>query len=265
IETDYRLYRNLAIGTGANNWLTIRLDGEGGSFSRDAIGTRVYLSTDDGQTQMQEVKSGSSIGAGNDLALHFGLGAADVTSVLVRWPDGITETLTDVPVNRIWELSYLPADMALSPTSISSNQGVNTVISRTLNLSSTGGRDVIWRIEEDGRTVSGESAPCDTTSDIPWLDVLPSSGATVSGQTSRVEAAFDSTGLLAGAYTGYLCVLSNDPNEPLVIVDVEMIVEPPTDVNLSSFSAAKQIGILPVLLGFLLVLSLAGIRSRFNR
>ena len=69
------------------------------------------MSIDDGRTQMQEIKSGSSIGAGNDLALHFGLGETSVLSATVRWPDGSEETFDEVPVNQIWELSYLQADI----------------------------------------------------------------------------------------------------------------------------------------------------------
>jgi len=101
----YVLYRNTGAEGGANNWINIRLFG-GGDINRDAIGARVYITTDDGRTLLQEVKCGSSLGAGNDTALHFGLGAASISEILVRWPNGVEETLQDVAVNQFLEVTY---------------------------------------------------------------------------------------------------------------------------------------------------------------
>ena len=69
----YVLYRNTGAEGKANNWINIRLVGSGG-INRDAIGARVYITADDGRVLLQEVKCGSSLGAGNDTALHFRLG-----------------------------------------------------------------------------------------------------------------------------------------------------------------------------------------------
>ena len=44
--------------------------------------------TTDGRTLMQEVKSGSSLGSGNDTTLHFGLGKSTVNELSVVWPNG---------------------------------------------------------------------------------------------------------------------------------------------------------------------------------
>ncbi|MDE2852919.1 MAG: CRTAC1 family protein [Chloroflexota bacterium] len=101
----YVLYRNTGADGGANNWINIRLIGDG-DINRDAIGARVYIRTDDGRTLLQEVKSGSSLGAGNDTALHFGLGDAGIRELLIRWPNGVEETLRDVAVNQFLEVAY---------------------------------------------------------------------------------------------------------------------------------------------------------------
>ena len=101
----YRLYRNTGAEGKGNNWLNVRLRG-GGAINRDAIGSRVYLKTDDGRELMQEVKAGSSLGAGNDMALHFGLGAAAVSELRVRWSNGAEARLTDVSVNQFLEVEY---------------------------------------------------------------------------------------------------------------------------------------------------------------
>lgn len=100
---DYRLYRNVS-ATSAH-WIALRLVG-GGSVNRDAIGARVHVTTTDGRTLMREVKCGSSLGAGNDLTLHFGLGDADVDEVRVVWPDGTTTIPEGLGADRMWEVAY---------------------------------------------------------------------------------------------------------------------------------------------------------------
>ena len=66
---------------------------------------------------------------------------------------------------------------------------------------------------------------CDLPSDIPWASVSPSSGTTPGGDSSTVGVTFDATGLTPGdTYNGNLCVTSNDPVTPLVIVPLTMTV-----------------------------------------
>lgn len=101
----YALYRNAALGANDNQWLTIRLVG-GGAVNRNAVGARVYLTTTDGQAQMQDVICGSSLGAGNDLALHFGLNKASISIVRIVWPDGTESVLKDTAPNQILRISY---------------------------------------------------------------------------------------------------------------------------------------------------------------
>ena len=68
----------------------------------------------------------------------------------------------------------------------------------------------------------------------------PISGTTASGLATDVTVTFDSTGLVAGTYTGNLCIFSNDPdagpgNETeLVVVPLTLTVESPTAVLLLS-------------------------------
>ena len=109
----YRLYHNEGLTGAGNHWLTVRLVGAG-PVNRDAVGARVYVATNDGRTQMQEVKSGSSLGAGNDTALHFGLGAATAEELTVVWPNGLTRSLSNVPADQIWRVGY-PAEVSGLP------------------------------------------------------------------------------------------------------------------------------------------------------
>ncbi|MAZ52775.1 MAG: hypothetical protein CMO31_02010 [Trueperaceae bacterium] len=55
---------------------------------------------------MQEVKSGSSFGAGNDTALHFGLDNNTNPTVAIIWPDGTQETFTNIATNRTWNIIF---------------------------------------------------------------------------------------------------------------------------------------------------------------
>ena len=93
------LFRNSAYAGKRNNWITIELEG-GGEIDRDAIGTRVSVFTDDGLRQMRELKSGSSLGAGNEMALHFGLGDAEIERLIVSWLNGDYHEYTNVPLNQ---------------------------------------------------------------------------------------------------------------------------------------------------------------------
>ena len=66
---------------------------------------------------------------------------------------------------------------------------------------------------------------CSSPSDLPWVSVDPTSGTTAPAATSTVDVTFDSTGLTAGLYEGFLCINSNDPDEDPVEVPVSLTVE----------------------------------------
>ena len=98
-------------GGGENHWLTLRLRGrmavDGTGSNADGIGTRVYVKTAPGDqaepvVQVQEVRAGSSYLSMDSIDLEFGLGTATmVTEVTLRWPSGRTQTLQNLPVDRI--------------------------------------------------------------------------------------------------------------------------------------------------------------------
>ncbi len=74
----------------------------GTASNRAAIGARMVIETTTGE-QMREVKAGSSYLSQSDLRLHFGLGKdATMTKVSIRWPNGKTEELKDVPADAIY-------------------------------------------------------------------------------------------------------------------------------------------------------------------
>jgi hypothetical protein len=94
------LFRNDS-GPG-RHWSLLKLVGT--RSNRDAIGARV-AAVAGGVTQWQEVRGGGSYISQNDLRVHFGLGAAErLEKVWVRWPNGLEEEWTDVPVDRVYTL-----------------------------------------------------------------------------------------------------------------------------------------------------------------
>ena len=105
-DVGYTLYRNAGLAGADHHWLTVRLEGRG-PINRDAIGARVFVTPRDGRRpRMQEVKSGSSLGAGNDTALHFGLGASATAMVRVLWPDRTEAVFEEVAADRVWRVVY---------------------------------------------------------------------------------------------------------------------------------------------------------------
>ncbi len=94
-QFNHILYRNL---TNNGNWVGFML--EGTQSNRDALGTLVKLYAD-GQMQMRYTKAPTSWLTQDNPYVHFGLGfATSIDSLVIRWPLGMEEVLTDVAVNR---------------------------------------------------------------------------------------------------------------------------------------------------------------------
>jgi hypothetical protein len=71
-------------GGNKQNWIKIKLIGT--KCNRTAIGARVRAVVGN-HSQMDEVRSGSSVMSQSDLRLHFGLGKAQIVDLIeVRWP-----------------------------------------------------------------------------------------------------------------------------------------------------------------------------------
>jgi hypothetical protein len=70
--------------------------------NKAAIGARVTVKAG-ALVQFSEVRGGASYLSQNDLRLHFGLAANDkMSEVSIRWPNGETEILRDVPADYIY-------------------------------------------------------------------------------------------------------------------------------------------------------------------
>ena len=86
-------------GSRAGHWISLKLVGT--QSNRNAVGAKVWLKAG-GLTQVDEVRSGDSYISHSDWRLHFGLGStAQVAEVIIRWPNGTTEKLTNLPIDRV--------------------------------------------------------------------------------------------------------------------------------------------------------------------
>ncbi len=108
-----QLFRNIG---GGNNWLQIDL--EGTVSNRDGIGARIFATTPDGKTQLRENGGGVHWAQQDQKRIHFGLAQNQkVSELVIRWPSGIVQKLTDIPVNQVLHVvedgvqTLLPGDV----------------------------------------------------------------------------------------------------------------------------------------------------------
>jgi hypothetical protein len=91
------LYYNTAP---VENWITLNLVGV--KSNRAALGASVTLQQG-GDTRQEEVRSGDGYISQSDLRPHFGLGrSSKVEKIVIRWPSGLVETLSDLAANRYY-------------------------------------------------------------------------------------------------------------------------------------------------------------------
>ena len=103
-----------------NNWLKIKLIGDGLFGNRQAIGAKIFVYANiNGQAVMQmrelTAQSGGGQGGQNDLVQFFGLGnAAIVDSVKVMW-NFYEFAQTDVAVNQLLDFALIISDITERP------------------------------------------------------------------------------------------------------------------------------------------------------
>ncbi len=99
-EHNHILYKNL--GGNDANWVGFIL--EGTASNRDAVGSLVTLYTG-AKKQICYTKCGNGSLRQDNPWVHFGIGfATEIDSVVIRWPLGLKQVLTDVPINQYHEI-----------------------------------------------------------------------------------------------------------------------------------------------------------------
>lgn len=86
-----------------NHWLMIEATGR--QSNRDAIGTRVKVTTGSGRIIYNHLSTSVGFMSSSDKRLHFGLGKETmIKSIEIMWPRGAIQTLKNVPVDRVMKV-----------------------------------------------------------------------------------------------------------------------------------------------------------------
>ncbi len=97
MNTAPSLYYNTAQ---VGNFISLQLVGV--KSNRAALGAAVSLVAGSDRRE-KEIRSGEGFISQNDLRVHFGLAKmTKAEKVVIRWPSGLVETITDLPANRYY-------------------------------------------------------------------------------------------------------------------------------------------------------------------
>ncbi|MBD5782468.1 CRTAC1 family protein [Pelagicoccus sp. NFK12] len=120
-QTKPILYRNDTVTD--NRWLRVNLVGR--KSNSHGIGARLELQAEpDGPVQLREVSASSHFLAQSEVTSHFGLGdfTGNAHQLTVRWPSGVVQTLSNLPVDReiriLEPVTYQEWETRLSPRTL---------------------------------------------------------------------------------------------------------------------------------------------------
>lgn len=117
-----------------NNWLDVKL--EGTISNRDAFGAKMRVVVED-KKWMHEITSGSSHASQNTSIAHLGLGESDkVDNLIIEWPMGGKQILTNVMANQLLEVKedtalFTEAKEIFEKTNIEAFAAPNPFIDKT--------------------------------------------------------------------------------------------------------------------------------------
>ena len=107
LEDPAFVYKNMTRETNSGNFLQAKLKGNPGNPF--AVGASVLIEYQ-GQKQYAELYPTRGFFSSAEHLIHFGLGKLDkVDKLTVRWPDGKTQSFSNVPVNQRLQLSWTDA------------------------------------------------------------------------------------------------------------------------------------------------------------
>ena len=85
-----------------NNWLKVKLVGDPAKGNnRDAIGARLLLETESGQTLWREIHGGGGYLSQDPKVQHFGLGRDQAKQLLIRWPNGAEQVVQNLKLGEL--------------------------------------------------------------------------------------------------------------------------------------------------------------------
>jgi len=108
LEDPAFIYKNLSREENRGNYLQAKLNGS--PQNPFGVGTSVLIEYANGAKQFQELNPNRGIFSSSEHLIHFGLGQlTQVDKLSVRWPDGKTQVMTNVPTNQRLQLDWKDA------------------------------------------------------------------------------------------------------------------------------------------------------------
>ena len=105
LEDPAFVYKNLSREQNKGNYLQAKL--KGSPQNPFAVGASVLIEYANGQKQYQEISPNRGIFSSSEHLIHFGMEQiAQVEKLSVRWPDGKTQTMNNVPTNQRLQLDW---------------------------------------------------------------------------------------------------------------------------------------------------------------
>jgi len=194
-----------------NHWLRVRLEGNGVTVNRSAIGAQVRINLGGGKILTRQVEGGTGKASQNELTLHFGLGSRTApVDLAIIWPGGETQTVTGVAVNQTVQVTT-PPELVLSTA--------------TLAPACTRGRNALDQSFEVGNAFK-PALTCSITDTAGWLSVTPAGGTCLNGDRHAIQVSYDTDGLASGTYTATITVNGDGAANSPQTVAVTLTVTP---------------------------------------
>ncbi len=101
-----------------------------------------------------------------------------------------------------------PPDLSFSPAGWSGTLASGSVVNESMVLYNNGQTDLEFTLQHD----------------LPWLSVEPAEGTVGINDSLEIQLSISAIGVFAGAYSGDLMILSNDPDTPEAVFFLELTV-----------------------------------------
>ncbi|HLP95445.1 MAG TPA: VCBS repeat-containing protein [Saprospiraceae bacterium] len=130
LEDPAFVFKNQAREQNKGNYIQAKL--KGSPQNPFAVGASVLIEYGNGQKQYQEISPNRGIFSCSEHLIHFGLGQeSQIAKLSVRWPDGKTQMITNVPTNQRLQLDYTNASGYVA--TLVPDQGAQTLMAETGN------------------------------------------------------------------------------------------------------------------------------------
>ncbi len=118
-----------------NSWTKIKLIGT--TSNRDALGAKIEIISNT-NSQQSRFYQGSAYQSQSLQPVHFGLeNATSITSIKVTWPSGLEETITDIPIQKIIEITENNGYQVLDPNTAGKDTGCTNIDACNFNPNAT--------------------------------------------------------------------------------------------------------------------------------